>query len=531
MDAFCFPSSGDQSACNNNIIILNHGSGEQTFSNLPVYINDGEQPIGFGNSPNNGALQSNIQFSLQNLNPENSVLPSSGQEKSFESTPRSYESEDVKPPVGLVPASSGDTFAVVSEYSNINGLSRSGTCSRRNGGEQFGSSGVTVTQAIQPRGSSELPCDKGGYKNASLISSSFIRASQAEGTCELTCEENCHSSVAHVPSSSLNFNMVNGILPSNGHEEDCEFTPRDSEIEDMKPLVCLTPQHSNIEADCGNPSHGNEKGIQTELTGMQNEGFYASESGSESSNAPSTSGENSPNVAKSCNNIEVVEISVYFDPECSRSVDVFSSQSRTSNKRNPERALESHEAMVPAQDSQSGESHDLLCYENGFSSANQLSSSPLDPGMLINSNISPMGDPRVNGFQNQPVTDNSTNLVLNSQAPDFYDSSSSQPVNRSRNICPYCQKWFRSDNLNHHILVVHSTFKPFKCQLCPKEFVAEVDLNKHVERHRKLTCPYCTDVFVRGRSLLKHAVLQHKDKDLSSLPFWSFKRNALPCMY
>lgn len=529
MDAFCFPSSGDQSACNNNLIILNQGSGEQPFSNLPFCINDAEQPIGFVTVPSNGALQSNIQFSLQSLSPENSILPSSGQEKSFESTQRSYESEDVKPPVGLVPASSGDTFAVVSEDSNINVLNGSGTCSGRNGGEQLGSSGVTVTQAVQPRGSPELPCDKDGYKNVGLVSSSFIRASQAEGICELTCDENCYSNVVHVPSSSLNFNMVNGILPSNGHEEDCEFTPRDSETQDVKPLVCLAPEHSNLEPDCGNPPHGNEKGIQTELTDMQNEGFYTSESGSESSNAPSTSSENSSNVTVSCNNIEMMEISVYFDPECSRSTEVFSSQSRTSNVRNPERALEIHEATVPAQDSQSGESHDILWY--GLSRANQLSSSPLEPGMLINNNISPMGDPRVNGFQNQPVTDNVTNLVLNSPAPDFYASSSSQPANRSRNICTYCQKWFRSDNLNHHILVVHSTFKPFKCQICPKEFAAEFDLNKHVERHTKLTCPYCTEVFLRGRSLLKHAVLQHKDKDLSSLPLWSFKRNALPCMY
>lgn len=526
MDVFCLPSSGDQSACNNNIIILNQGSGEQTFSNLPLYINDAEQPISFVTVPSNGALQSNIRFSLQNLSPENSILPSSGQEKSFESPQRS---EDVKPPVGLVPARTGDTFAVISEDSNINVLSGSGTCSGRNGEEQLGSSGVTVTQAVQPRGSDDLPCDKDGYKNVGLISSSFIRTSQAEGTFELTCDENCYSNVVHVPSSALNFNMVNGILPSNGHEEDCEFTPRDSEIEDVKPLVCLAPEHSNLEPNCGNPPHGNEKGIQTELTDVQNEHFYASESGPVSSNAPSTSSENSSSVTISCNNIEVMEISVYFDPECSRSADVFSSQSRTSNVRNTERALENHEATVPAQDSQSGESHDILCY--GLSSANQLSSSPLEPGMLINSNISPMGDPRVNGFQNQHITDNVTNLVLNSPASDFYASSSSQPANRSRNICPYCQKWFRSDNLNHHILVVHSTFKPFKCQICPKEFAAEFDLNKHVERHTKLTCPYCTEVFLRGRSLLKHAVLQHKDKDLSSLPFWSFKRNALPCMY
>lgn len=109
-----------------------------------------------------------------------------------------------------------------------------------------------------------------------------------------------------------------------------------------------------------------------------------------------------------------------------------------------------------------------------------------------------------------PVFDNNINRSLadcvTSEAPSLLSVT-----------CPYCAKCFqRSDNLNRHISVFHTTNKPYECQQCAKRFSTENQYNVHIRRHEN-KCPYCPEVFRVRKYILKHVVLCHKDRDPSSL--------------
>ena len=116
----------------------------------------------------------------------------------------------------------------------------------------------------------------------------------------------------------------------------------------------------------------------------------------------------------------------------------------------------------------------------------------------------------------RPVGDENINRSPVEGVPSAASSLASIP-------CPHCAKCFqRSDNLNRHISVFHTTNKPYECQQCAKKFSTEKQYNAHIRRHEN-NCPYCPEVFRVRKYLLKHVVLCHKDRDPSSLA-WDPKR-------
>lgn len=91
--------------------------------------------------------------------------------------------------------------------------------------------------------------------------------------------------------------------------------------------------------------------------------------------------------------------------------------------------------------------------------------------------------------------------------------------------CPYPSNlsWFSAIS-NHSYEPIHTvTFQfpvnyyGFRCPHCSQRFDTESDYKVHILIHEK-KCPYCMEVFESTsgrsyRSLLKHVVLYHKDKD------------------
>lgn len=83
-----------------------------------------------------------------------------------------------------------------------------------------------------------------------------------------------------------------------------------------------------------------------------------------------------------------------------------------------------------------------------------------------------------------------------------------------RFVCHICQGTYKSrDNLSRHI-VKHISERNFKCELCPREFYFQRDLNGHVkqqhsEKRQKFQCDECLCKFTTSSALKKH-LLTHK---------------------
>ena len=72
----------------------------------------------------------------------------------------------------------------------------------------------------------------------------------------------------------------------------------------------------------------------------------------------------------------------------------------------------------------------------------------------------------------------------------------------------------------------------YKCPICSVRFNTESDRSLHIHKMHDKKCPYCTEVFSSTsgrcyRSLLKHVVLCHKDKDPCSVAHKSTIESAL----
>lgn len=72
----------------------------------------------------------------------------------------------------------------------------------------------------------------------------------------------------------------------------------------------------------------------------------------------------------------------------------------------------------------------------------------------------------------------------------------------------------------------------YKCPMCSVRFNTESDRSLHIHKMHDKKCPYCTEVFSSTsgrcyRSLLKHVVLSHKDKDPCSVAHKSTIESAL----
>ncbi|XP_047464722.1 zinc finger protein 329-like [Mugil cephalus] len=78
---------------------------------------------------------------------------------------------------------------------------------------------------------------------------------------------------------------------------------------------------------------------------------------------------------------------------------------------------------------------------------------------------------------------------------------------------PECDKYFRSTSeVKRHVLVRHSTERPYKCEVCGKGFVKMCYLNTHAKIHsgeKPFVCHICGKAFPKIFSMLRHKKLLH----------------------
>ncbi|XP_072229820.1 uncharacterized protein [Leuresthes tenuis] len=76
-----------------------------------------------------------------------------------------------------------------------------------------------------------------------------------------------------------------------------------------------------------------------------------------------------------------------------------------------------------------------------------------------------------------------------------------------------CNKFFRSSSeVKRHVLIHHSTDRPFKCDVCGKGFVRASYLNMHMKTHsgeKPFVCQICGKAFPKAYSMLRHKKLLH----------------------
>ncbi|XP_041830919.1 zinc finger protein 572-like isoform X2 [Melanotaenia boesemani] len=76
-----------------------------------------------------------------------------------------------------------------------------------------------------------------------------------------------------------------------------------------------------------------------------------------------------------------------------------------------------------------------------------------------------------------------------------------------------CDKFFRSTSeVKRHVLVHHSTQRPFKCDTCGKGFIGKSYLDAHVKIHsgeKPFACSICGKRFPKAYSMLRHKTLLH----------------------
>lgn len=79
---------------------------------------------------------------------------------------------------------------------------------------------------------------------------------------------------------------------------------------------------------------------------------------------------------------------------------------------------------------------------------------------------------------------------------------------------PECQKVFRSNSeVKKHILLHHSTERPYKCDICGKGFIKICFLNAHAKVHsgeKPFNCHICGKAFPKLYSMQRHKRLIHK---------------------
>ena len=85
--------------------------------------------------------------------------------------------------------------------------------------------------------------------------------------------------------------------------------------------------------------------------------------------------------------------------------------------------------------------------------------------------------------------------------------------------CEICNKNFSTKNSQKvHITRVHEGKKPFTCDTCGKRFADAYDLKKHnsmVHEGVKYSCHICTDTFASKQAVHNHVVVKHELKDLT----------------
>ncbi|XP_056633672.1 zinc finger protein OZF-like [Diorhabda sublineata] len=82
--------------------------------------------------------------------------------------------------------------------------------------------------------------------------------------------------------------------------------------------------------------------------------------------------------------------------------------------------------------------------------------------------------------------------------------------------CKMCLKMFKhSPNLRRHINIVHKGIKPFKCEVCSKEFATFSRITEHIRIHtgeRPYVCNYCGSSFKKYSTYYAHD-MRHKIKN------------------
>lgn len=78
---------------------------------------------------------------------------------------------------------------------------------------------------------------------------------------------------------------------------------------------------------------------------------------------------------------------------------------------------------------------------------------------------------------------------------------------------PDCDRMFRSNpEVKKHILMCHTTERPYKCDVCQKGFINQCFLNHHAAVHsgeKPFVCHICCKAFPRAYSMRRHIKLKH----------------------
>ncbi|EAT47232.1 AAEL001665-PA, partial [Aedes aegypti] len=79
--------------------------------------------------------------------------------------------------------------------------------------------------------------------------------------------------------------------------------------------------------------------------------------------------------------------------------------------------------------------------------------------------------------------------------------------------CNICGKKFRDiDTMEQHRQRHLMKDKPFKCSECPKQFIRQSDLQRHIGLHHSVSphqCDLCGRQFIRQSDLQRHIGLHH----------------------
>lgn len=83
-------------------------------------------------------------------------------------------------------------------------------------------------------------------------------------------------------------------------------------------------------------------------------------------------------------------------------------------------------------------------------------------------------------------------------------------------VCELCGKGFRlRNNLGLHVTRMHTKVRAFKCTMCPKDFLKNVDLKDHIKTHlniRDKICETCGKGFTNCHSLIRHRQIHSEIK-------------------